>query len=169
MVQTIKRTKSPQQALNALMRMCSRAERCSADALRLMKRWEISSADASQILQRLIKERFIDDARYAEAFVREKINLSGWGAYKITAALRAKGIDRDTIAQALGQMSEVDISARLVELLQRKSRTVKAKNSADLRAKLLRYAAGLGYDFSTAKSCVERVVKDDEQCEYFDL
>jgi SOS response regulatory protein OraA/RecX len=42
-------------------------------------------------------------------------------------------------------------------------RSVKAKNSADLRAKLFRYAASQGYDFSTAKRCVEQIVKDEEE------
>ena len=163
MEQKVKRTKSPEQALRSLMNLAARSEKCSGDALRLMKGWGVADSDAQRVLQRLISERFIDDSRYAAAFVREKINISGWGIYKITAALRRKGIDKDIVAEAIAENCGVDMVERLLELLQRKMRTVKAKNSADLRAKLFRYAASQGYDFSTAKRCVEQIVKDEEE------
>lgn len=163
MEQKVKRTKTAEQALVSLMHLAARSEKCSADALRLMRGWGVSDADAQRVLQRLVSERFIDDSRYACAFVREKINLSGWGVYKITAALRRKGIDSAIIAEALAENGAVDMAERLHSLLERKMRSVKAKNSADLRAKLFRYAAGRGYDFATAKQCVERLVKCEEE------
>ena len=169
MEQKVKRTKTPEQALVSLMNLCAKSERCTGDARRLMRGWGVATADAEKVLQRLVNERFIDDRRYAEAFVREKINLSGWGAYKITATLRQKGIDKAIIASALEQYSDVDTVERLTVLLNRKLRTVKAKSVADLRAKLFRYAAGQGYDFSTAREAVERLVKSDDQCDELDF
>lgn len=169
MEQKVARTKTAEQALVSLMRLCAKSEKCSADARRLMRGWGVSVADAERVLQRLVAERFIDDSRYAEAFVREKINLSGWGVYKITATLRQKGIGAEIISSALELCSGVDMAERLTELLNRKLRTVKAKNSTDLRAKLLRYAAGQGYDFSTAREVVESLVKsENEQCDDWD-
>lgn len=166
----VKRTKSAEQALASLMNLCAKSEKCSADARRLMRGWGVSGAEAERVLQRLISERFIDDSRYAEAFVREKINLSGWGVYKITATLRQKCISGEVISSALEQCSGVDMAERLTALLTRKLRTVKAKNGTDLRAKLLRYAAGQGYDFSTAKEVVESLVKsENEQCDDWDF
>ena len=159
----VKRTKTAEQALRSLMNLCARSEKCSGDALRLMRGWGVSDADAQKVLQRLVSERFIDDSRYAAAFVREKINLSGWGAYKITTALRRKGIEGATIASVMSENGDVDMSERLMQLLERKVRTTKAKDSTDLRAKLFRYAAGQGYDFATIKGCVERIVKVDEE------
>ncbi len=159
----VKRTKTAEQALRSLMNLCARSEKCSGDALRLMRGWGVSDADAQKVLQRLVSERFIDDSRYAAAFVREKINLSGWGVYKITTALRRKGIEGATIAAVMSENGDVDMSERLMQLLERKVRTTKAKDSTDLRAKLFRYAAGQGYDFATIKGCVERIVKVDEE------
>ena len=169
MEQKVARTKTAEQALVSLMNLCAKSEKCSADARRLMRGWGVSVADAERVLQRLVAERFIDDSRYAEAFVREKINLSGWGVYKITATLRQKGISGEVISSALEQCSGMDMAERLGSILTRKLRTVKAKNSADLRAKLLRYALGQGYDFSTAKEVVESLVKsENEQCDDWD-
>ena len=74
-----RRTKTPEQALTTLMAMCARAERSSGDARRLMTRWGVAEQDQEGVLQRLIDDRFIDDRRYAAAFVRDKRTFNGWG------------------------------------------------------------------------------------------
>ena len=78
----IKRDKTPEQAYAALIRLCARSEKSSGDALRLMQRWGVKPSARQGVLQKLLADRFIDDNRYAEAFVRDKIRLSGWGARK---------------------------------------------------------------------------------------
>lgn len=169
MVQKEVKRKSAEQALRLLMNMAARAERSSGDALRLMKRWGVDDNDAQRVLQRLIAERFIDDSRYAAAFVREKINLSGWGSYKIVAALRRKGVDNRIIENALSQYGSVDMEERLQGLLEKKIKTVKYRDTSDLRAKLFRFAASRGYDYSTAMQAVDRVVKGDRECDNLDF
>lgn len=74
----IKRDKTPEQAYAALIRLCARSEKSSGDALRLMQRWGVEPSARQGVLQKLLADRFIDDNRYAEAFVRDKIRLSGW-------------------------------------------------------------------------------------------
>lgn len=169
MVQKEVKRKSAEQALRLLMNMAARAERSSGDALRLMKRWGVDDNDAQRVLQRLIAERFINDSRYAAAFVREKINLSGWGSYKIVAALRRKGVDNRIIENALSQYGSVDMEERLQGLLEKKIKTVKYRDTSDLRAKLFRFAANRGYDYSTAMQAVDRVVKGERECDNLDF
>ncbi|MBO5984337.1 MAG: RecX family transcriptional regulator, partial [Rikenellaceae bacterium] len=55
----VKRTKSAEQALSSLMRLCARAERSSGDARRLMATWGVAEQDREKVLQRLKAERFI--------------------------------------------------------------------------------------------------------------
>ena len=114
-INAVPRTKTPEQALAALMRLCARAERSEEDARRLMTRWGVAPADRERVLERLRRDRFIDDARYAEAFVREKINLSGWGARKIADALHRKRIARETIERALAALDAGTARERLAD------------------------------------------------------
>lgn len=79
--------KSAAQALQSLMRECAKAEKSSGDARRLMARWEVAEDEREGVLSQLIEMRFIDDSRFAEAYTREKINLSGWGVRKISMEL----------------------------------------------------------------------------------
>ena len=160
-VERKKRTKSPEQALQTLMQQCARSERSSGDALRLMKRWGVADDDARKVLARLQSERFIDDARYAEAFVRDKLNVSGWGAYKIKMSLRAKGISREVIEEVVAPMIEAtDMTERLEEMMQRKMRTLKYSSPYDAKTKLIRFAASRGYDMEQAIECASKIVAE---------
>lgn len=160
-VRRVQKTKTPQQALQSLMRMSARSERSSGDALRLMKRWGLTEEDARKVLLRLQSERFIDDARYAEAFVRDKLNLSGWGAYKIKMALRAKGMTKEIIDEVVAPMlADADMTERLEEIMRRRMRTLKFTSAYDAKMKLIRFAASRGYDIDEAVECASRIVED---------
>ena len=159
-----KRDKTPQQALQSLMRMCARSERSSGDALRLMRRWGLGEEDARKVLARLQTERFIDDARYAEAFVRDKLNLSGWGTYKIKMSLRAKGVSGDIIEEVVAPMlAETDMAERLEEIMVRRMRTLKYNSPYDAKTKLIRFAASRGYDMEQAIECASKLIRDLEE------
>ena len=160
-IERTKRVKTPQQALQSLMRMCARSEHSSGDALRLMKRWGVGDEEARGILARLQAERFIDDRRFAEAFVRDKLNLSGWGAYKIKMALRAKGVSREIIEEVAATMIEAtDMRERLEDLMRRKLRTLKYTSPYDVKSKLIRFAASRGYEIDEAVECASKILND---------
>lgn len=141
------RTKTPDEALASLMRLCARAEKCEGDARRLMRGWGVEAQAAEAVVARLVRDRFIDDRRYASLFVREKLNLSGWGAYKIRTALKRKEVSEEIIREALAELDGDKLRARLDEQLKRKLRTLKAKTPYELKGKLIRYGLSLGYDY----------------------
>ena len=160
-IERTKRVKTPQQALQSLMRMCARSEHSSGDALRLMKRWGVGDEEARGVLARLQAERFIDDRRFAEAFVRDKLNLSGWGAYKIKMALRAKGVSREIIEEVAATMIEAtDMRERLEDIMRRKLRTLKYTSPYDAKSKLIRFAASRGYEIDEAVECASKILND---------
>lgn len=163
----VKRTKTPEQALAQLMRLCARAEKSSGDALRLMKTWGVDPKAQAAVLGWLVEQRFIDDERYAAAFVREKVRLSGWGAYKIRAALARKGIARPTIEAALAVIDPDMAAGRLAKRLESRMRTLRAATPYDLRGKLLRYGLSLGYDYDAVVDAVARLAEDTPPCDEF--
>ena len=159
-----KKSKTAEQTLQSLMRECARSERSSGDALRLMKRWGVSDEDAQKVLARLRAERFIDDGRYAEAFVRDKLNLSGWGAYKIKMSLRAKGVSKEIIDEVVAPMlAAADMSSKLEDIMVRRMRTLKAKSPYDAKTKLIRFAVSRGFEMDEAIACASKVVKGADE------
>ena len=149
-----RKPKTAAQALQSLMRLAARSEKSSGDAMRLMQRWEVPVAERQGVLEKLIENRFIDDRRYAEAYVREKTNLSGWGARKIALQLRAKGISQDIINEALAQLDDSELRSRLQDKLRRKLRSIKADSKYQLQGKLFRYALSQGFDYAQANEAV---------------
>lgn len=127
----------------------------------MMKRWGVADDAARKVLSRLQSERFIDDSRYAEAFVRDKLNLSGWGIYKIKSALRAKGVSKEIVEEVVSPMLEqTDMAERLEEIMRRRMRTLKYSSAYEAKTKLIRFAAGRGYDLDEAIECASKIVEE---------
>ncbi len=162
-----KKVKTPEQALAALMRLCARAEKSQEDARRLMRGWGLAERDAEGVLAKLVRDCFIDDARYAGAFVREKLRLSGWGEYKIRTALQRKRIDRALIDAALAQADRPAMGERLRRQLERRARTTRHTTQYELKTKLIRYGLSLGYDYETVVEAASELVTDTETCDEF--
>lgn len=155
-----KREKTPEQALRSLMNLCVKAERSEFDVRRLLERWGVAERERQRIVDTLVRERFVDNRRYAEAYVREKVRFSGWGRYKIRAALRAKRIDEAIVEEALEQVDGASMREKLEHRLQMKMNRTRARDAYDLRGKLVRYGAGLGFDTDTVLEVVERLMKE---------
>ncbi len=161
-VKTFK-AKSADEALASLMRQCARAEKSSGDAMRLMSRWGDDPAERAAVLDRLLADKFIDDRRFAEAYVREKLNLSGWGARKIATSLRAKGVSAQIIESSLSALDRDSMAERLEDKIARKLKTVKYRDKYDLRGKLIRYALSLGYDYDMALDAISQLITIDDE------
>ena len=147
--------------LYKLAARCSTSEQCLSDVEAKLKRYDLSEEERTRILQHLVEEKYIDDKRYAEAFVRDKLNLSGWGAYKIRMGLRAKGVSKEVIDEVVAPMlAATDMTERLGEMMQRKMRSLKYTSSYDAKTKLIRFAASRGYDMEQAIECASKIVGD---------
>lgn len=158
-----KRSKTPEQALAALMRLAARSEKSSGDAMRLMRNWDVEPSARQGVLQKLIDSKFIDDRRYAEAFVRDKMRFSGWGVFKLRSALHAKGIAAEIVDEVLQSLDRSNMSDRLRDRLERKMRSVKFTSRYDLKSKLMRYGASLGYDFESVTEVVDALISNIEE------
>ena len=62
-----RKSKTAAQALQSLMRLCSRAEKSTGDARRLMRTWGVPEAEQQEVVDKLVAQRFIDNRLYAEA------------------------------------------------------------------------------------------------------
>lgn len=132
--------------LDNLRRQCSRREYCVSDVLaKAEKALEGDKKKAMQVVESLVKDKYVDDLRYACAYAREKSSISGWGEVKIRYMLSAKRISKDVISQALDDIDQQRATSRLEKLLENKYRTL--KDDPQWKMKLLRFALGRGYSY----------------------
>jgi regulatory protein len=129
-----------------MAKYCAYQERCVKDVTDKLKTFEISEKERKDILTYLIDNCFVNNERFANAFVRGKINQSGWGLNKIRFHLMQKGIDKALIDEALQAFDEEIYRQRLLEVLMTKAKTVKAANDFEKKRKLAAYAMQKGFE-----------------------
>lgn len=145
-----------EQIYNRMMALCSRREYCKSDiAAKIAALSE--DVDAGAMIEKLCAERFIDENRYASAFVRDKSRLAGWGEMKIRYALQRKGLDKETIAEAMGQIDEDQQLERLTKLMDAKARALKTATAEEKRAKLIRFATSKGFTYAQAVEVCKKI------------
>lgn len=162
----MKKNITEQKAFLQLAALCAQAEHCEQEMRDKLKRWELDTTAADRIIARLQKERYIDDARYARAFVKDKIRYNKWGRRKVEQALWQKRIADDIRQQVLGEIDENEYLDVLRPLLKQKRRTTKAENDYALNQKLVRFALGRGFTFDLIRQCLD--VNDDDFPDFTD-
>ncbi len=144
-----------QEAYLQLAALCAQAEHCQQEMRDKMKRWEIDETVQNRIIARLVKERYIDDERYARAFVKDKIRYNKWGRRKVQQALWQKRIDDDIQRHVLDEIDEKEYLDVLRPLLKQKRKTIKAQSDYELNHKLMRFALSRGFTFDIIRQCID--------------
>ena len=122
--------------------------------LEKMRRWELPEEEQARVMQRLISERYVDDERYARAFVKDKVRYNKWGRRKVEQALWQKHIDEDIRQQVLDEVDDDEYLSVLKPLLQQKRRSTKAANDYELNQKLMRFALSRGFTYDIIRQCL---------------
>lgn len=117
--------KTEQETYLSLAALCAQAEHCQWEMLEKMRRWELSDEAQARVMERLMKERYVDDERYARAFVKDKVRYNKWGRRKVEQALWQKHIGDSVRQQVLDEVDDDEYISILRPLLQQKRRSTK--------------------------------------------
>lgn len=153
MTQKLPRQITAEEALVRLEALCARSERCTDELRRKLWQWKIAPSDADRIIESLTSRRFVDDERFARAFIKDKINFARWGQRKIAAALAVKRIPSSTVRRLLDEADPEKIGENLLHVLNAKARGIENVRTYEGRTALFRYAVSRGYlpaDISSA-------------------
>ncbi|MBR4729183.1 MAG: RecX family transcriptional regulator [Prevotella sp.] len=161
----MKKETTEQEAYLQLAALCAQAEHCQQEMRDKMKRWGMAPEVQERVIARLVKERYIDDERYARAFVKDKIRYNKWGRRKVQQGLWMKRIDDDIQQRVLSEVDDAEYLAVLKPLLKQKAKSIKAENDYELTQKLVRFAFGRGFTYDIIRQCLdvdEDMISDDE-------
>ena len=134
---------------------CAMAEYCISDVRQKMRKLGADEGCIDRVTKRLVKEGFIDEARYAIAFVRDKFRYNRWGRVRIAQELRLKGIMQTLIDEALNEISDEDYETALVSLIRKKQPSVKGQNDYEVKVKLMRFAISRGFEMDIVRKVVD--------------
>ena len=152
---------SEQDALLRLTSLCSTAEHCSHEMIEKMQRWQLADDAQARIIEYLVKEKYIDDERYARFFAKDKIRYNKWGRRKVEQAMWLKHIDGDIQRDVLDDIDDEEYLAVLRPLLKTKRKSVKASSDYEMNMKLIRFAMGRGFTMDIIRQCLDNDNYDD--------
>ena len=152
------------EALLRLSALCVRGEHCSYEMEEKMRRWGMDAEAQARVLDALRRGKFVDDERYARAFVSDKIRYNKWGRRKVEQGLWAKRIDGEVRRRVLDEVPDADYLAVLRPLLKARARSARGADPAALNRSLVRYALGRGFDYRLVRQCID-VPDDMEDCD----
>lgn len=152
---------SEEDALLRLTSLCSTAEHCSHEMIEKMQRWQLADDAQARIIEYLVKEKYIDDKRYARFFAKDKIRYNKWGRRKVEQAMWLKHIDGDIQRDVLDDIDDEEYLAVLRPLLKTKRKSVKASSDYEMNMKLIRFAMGRGFTMDIIRQCLDNDNYDD--------
>ncbi len=144
------------QALVKAQNLCARAEKCKADIRKKLYDWQISSSDVEKIIELLVQDKFIDELRYSEYFVRDKFRFNKWGRIKIAYTLKQKQVPQNIIEQALLEINEDEYRECIKNEIIKKQKSL--KNTDKLKEKLLRFTQSRGYELEISLDIIEKII-----------
>jgi regulatory protein len=146
MAKIASRTLSYEQALQRAASLCSTSEHCIYDITNKLKKWGICTPDIDKIIDRLIDEKFIDESRYARAYVNDKFRFAHWGRVKIKNMLYLQHIPEAEINEALNNIPQHEYEEVLKGVIESKQRTLPETESYEARTKIIRFAIQRGFE-----------------------
>ena len=140
-------------------RFCSYQERTLQEVQEKLGVWGVTdSSQVMHILQKLIEDRFLNEERYVDAFIRGKFERKKWGKRKLDAALRRKGISPTLIARSLDAITPDDYRKSLQRVAERKRQGLVGIPIAQQQQKLTRYLLQKGYESDLVSLTIREMV-----------
>ena len=146
---------SEKEAQLKLSSLCAQGEHCTQELIDKLNKWEISEDAQARIMEYLTKNKFVDDARFCVAFVKDKIKYNGWGRKKVEQALYIKRIPRSMSDPVFEEIPDEMYLEKLRPLIKQKYPTIKARNEYERAMKLIKFAMGRGFDMRIIRMCID--------------
>jgi regulatory protein len=154
---------SEEEALSRLMRFCAYRERSHAEVRGKLLDLKIYGEALEAIITELITEGFLNEERYAKAYVRGKFNNNKWGRIKILNGLRAKKVSAYCIKKGLNEIDEEEYNLMLRSLLEKKIGLSTESNRFILIKKVSQYGIQKGYEYDLVKSVITDILKNNKK------
>ena len=150
--QTLSSEARLQRALDVAYRYLGKRDRTEAEVRRHLAARDTDEAAIDGAVEALIRQRYLDDARYATTFAEDRRNLDGWGPERIERRLLALGVDAELVAGALADRDGAAELEAAVALLRGRFREIPTTERERERA--LGVLARKGYDLEVAYDAV---------------
>lgn len=125
---------------------CAYQERSQHEMRMKLVEWGLRHDELEEVLTELIVTNFLNEERFALAYVSGKVNIKKWGRLKIKQGLKLKKVNDRLIKKALGSIDGDKYFMNLQETAVKKAAVLKEKDAFKRRFKLMSYLQGKGFE-----------------------
>ena len=140
-----------------MQKICSVQDRCSSEIRTRLIEHGVYGDELEQVLAELIVDDFLNEERFAKAYVSGKFKIKRWGKIKIRQGLKFRKISEYSIKKGMKEIDYDDYLSTITTLLEKKNEYLRAKDKWDRRKKLTAYAQQKGYEYDIIKEAVGEI------------
>ncbi|MFN8256958.1 MAG: regulatory protein RecX [Bacteroidales bacterium] len=140
--------------------LCAKFEKSKGEIRQKLFEWKVDKSWHNEIIESLVKDKFIDEERFAAFYVRDKYKLNKWGKQKIAYGLRAKEISEEIINQSMNKIEDEEYYEICFDLIRKKLKTLTNELPAQKKEKVLRFALGRGFESNIILKCLNTLLTE---------
>ncbi len=108
-----------------------------------MKRKGVSEDLIDETIKRLIKNKLLDDELFTKAFIKDKMNFTTMGPYRIEMELTKHNIDNKIIMKYISEIDDSELENKINKQITKLMKS--NKNKPNLKNKIYNNLLNLGY------------------------
>ena len=141
-----KKILTPRQAQLKAESYCAYQERSQQEVRDKLYSWGLHEAEVENSIANLIAENFLNEERFAIAYCNGRLRMKGWGKIKIKQALKGKRVSVQLIKIAFKQIDLDEYENILENIIDKKIREIKGKDSYIVKNKVYQFALSRGFE-----------------------
>ncbi len=153
-----KKSYTVDEATKLLENYCAYQERCHKEVEQKLYDINMIPEAKEKIILHLLQHNFLNEERFAKAFVRGKFSIKKWGKIRIVNELKFRNISAYNIKSSLKEINNEDYLEALQKIAEKKLPLIKESNLFKKRNKLATFLISKGFEsdlvFKTVKALI---------------
>lgn len=135
-------------AINAAIKYITIRLRSKKEISDYLLKKNFSSEIVIAAINKLEKNKYLDDDKFASAFIKDKLNFTTMGDYKIKLELSRLGVASDIIEKNINMIDQELLEAKIKKIIEKDIQKNKKYNGRELKNKIYSHLLSQGYSQS---------------------
>lgn len=146
-------------ALEKARSYCAYQERSQQEVIQKLKSFKLSEDELNYVLLQLIQGDYLNEERYAQAYVSGKVRIKKWGKRKIKHQLKQKGLTDKCIESGFKEVDQEEYFETLKNVASYKWETVNEPNAYKKKQKVMSYLYGRGFETDLINEVLNDIIE----------
>ncbi len=140
---------------------CAYQERSQQEVRDKLYGYGLHYDEVEEVLTNLIVDGFINEERFAKAYIGGKFRMKGWGRRKILQGLKQHKVSEYCVKKGLQEIEPEAYYQTLLKHTRKKYDSLGTSSEYILKGKLTQHLIGKGFEIDLIKEAIEEVLATD--------